>query len=60
MREGEEVEASKRGEEQGVNLGYELGKFTYFGASLECIDVTTFVSFAAGYFPSLESEVRVL
>jgi hypothetical protein len=60
VREGEEVEASERGEGQGVNLGYELGKFTYFEASLECIDITTFVSFAAGYFPSLESEVRVL
>jgi len=51
---------SERGEGQGVNTGYELGKFTYFEASLECIENNNFVSFAARYFPSLESEVRGL
>jgi hypothetical protein len=51
---------SERGEGQGVNTGYELRKFTYFEASLECIENNNFVSFAARYFPSLESEVRGL
>jgi hypothetical protein len=36
---------SERGEGQGVNLGYELGKFTYFEASLEYIENNDFCKF---------------